>query len=146
MDVKKFLSEWAIEYFKSRDIIEKKIVSIDEVDDGIVIHKKDGDYKVNTVPELSINVPEGEVGIITLNNRKNVETLYSNWSKFCSNPGLKIYFINPFSTTDKKWVINPCVHTRICDGATLRLGLISMFETVEPLTEEILSKKMAVQS
>lgn len=144
-DLVKFLLEWAESYFRSRDAFHKKIISIDNKDNYLIISFKDKKEKILAMSDISklnvIDVDEN-LSIITINNRKNVESLYYNWNKLNTFSSLKIYFINPLSTTDKKWVINPYTHSKICDIDTLRVGLMTMFESVEPLTEEILRAKL----
>jgi hypothetical protein len=147
---RKFMLEWAEQYYRSRDAFSKKILSIDNLDGKLVVNFKENKETILSVPDLEQTKEvafEQNTSIVTLNNRKNIYCLHSNWQKLSQNNSLKIYFINPFSTTDKKWIINPFVHSRICDESTLRTGLIAMFETVEPLTIDILEKKLgAVQS
>ena len=61
---------------------------------------------------------------------------WERWKKLSQLPKLNIYLVNPLSEPDKKWIIAPYVHNRICDNQSLKLGLKAMFETVEPLTED----------
>jgi hypothetical protein len=141
--IRHYMLDWAMNYFRSRDAYEKKIVHIEKKPDCLNIEYKDKKVKILVYPDL-----EGDTGIdkdnniiiITINNRKNLEGLYNKWEKFKENHNLKIYFVNPLSTTDKKWIINPFVHAQICDEASLKIGLKAMFETVEPFTSEMINK------
>jgi ribosomal protein S1 len=143
--IESFLLEWAENYFKSRDAFHKKIVSISHESDSILMEFKDKKEKIVALPELE-NISnldlDKNVSIITLNNRKNLDTLYNKWKSLSSHKSLKIYFINPLSSTERKWTINPHVHSMICDESSLKQGLTSLFETVEPLTEEILKARL----
>jgi hypothetical protein len=138
--------EWAEHYFKSKDAFYKKIISIKKEDNGFIINYKEKKETLIALPELSkINQFENinKISyIITLNNRKNIDYLYNNWSKLVDLTTLKIYFINPFSTTEKRWIISPNIHAKVCDEDTLKLGLMSMFESVEPITEELLKNRL----
>jgi len=122
-----------------------KIVSICREKDGILVTYKDRKENILAFPNLNL-LPESRIKenvvAVTLNNRNNLETLYAKWSIFKNIQQFKIYFINPFSTTDRKWVINPHVHAKICDSTSLKIGLKAMFETVEPLTPELLEAKI----
>ena len=67
---------------------------------------------------------------------KNLDELYDNWDKYASIVSLKVYFINPSSSLEKKWVISPYVHSKISDKSSLKAGLNALFETVEPVLQE----------
>lgn len=141
----KYLVEWAENYFRSRDAFHKNIISIKHTLNGLIIEFKDKKENILAILDL-INLEDSDItentNIITLNNRKNIDTLYDKWNKIVDFSSLKLYFINPLSTTEEKWIINPYVHAKIYDKDSLKQGLISMFETVEPLTEEILKAKL----
>jgi hypothetical protein len=67
--------------------------------------------------------------------------LVDNWDKLIKFPSLTLYFVNPFSKLDKKWLINPYVHSKICDDKSLKTGLKSMFEMVTPLSDADMEQK-----
>lgn len=141
----KYLLEWAEHYFKSRDAFEKNIISIEHVNHKLIITFEGKKETIIAVPDLQYlrNMEFNEnTSLITINNRKNVDCLYDNWNKLINIPSFKIYFINPFSTTEKKWIIIPYVHAKICDKGSLKLGFTAMFETVEQLTEGILKARL----
>jgi hypothetical protein len=141
-----FLIEWAENYYKSRDAFNKSILFIEKTQNSLNITFKDKKEQVFVVAELADiqdilpNLTDN-CSIITLNNRKNIDNLYEYWNKL-SSKSIKIYFINPFSTTDRKWIINPLVHSKVSEPAALKTGLLAMFETVEPLTLEMLKTKL----
>jgi hypothetical protein len=140
-----FLKTWAENYFKSRDAFQKSIQSIEQLPNGIMITYKDKKEKIIVSLTLSeINEPELQdaAALITINSSDNVDFLAENWKKFLKYPHLKVYFINPFSLTEKKWVISPHVHDKICDSVALKQGLLSMFGTCEPLTKELLESRI----
>jgi len=142
--VHEFLVEWAMNFIKNKDVFAKKILSIGKSNNGfdIDIKYKDkeqfalvledfGDFdsisgKLNQDKSLSI---------FTLNSKENLDFLTKNWKKFLDYRHLTIIFTNPFSNLDKKWIISPYVHSRICDEGSLSLGLKSMFEMVEEIDE-----------
>ncbi len=139
------LLTWAEHYLKSLDALYKTILSIDHEEDKLIINHKDKKETIiaNTALEnIQKEQLEQNLSIITLNNRKNVDTLYKNWSDYSAVESFKIYFVNPVKV--EKWVITPFVHAKICDEASLKIGLKTLFESVEPITEEILQKKAAV--
>ncbi len=143
--ITKYIIDWAESYFRSRDAFHKKILSIEKINNGLIITFKDKKETILAILDLS-QVKERDIKenttLITLNNRKNVDYLHYNWPKLANISSFKIYFINPFSTLEKRWIINPHIHSKICDESTLRAGLLSMFETVEPLTKDIFVNKL----
>ena len=68
---------------------------------------------------------------ICLNSSENFSFLTKNWDKFTDLKKLAVYFVNPFSKTEKKWIIHPYTHSKITEKSSLKQGLKSMFDTVE---------------
>jgi len=146
--MRKFVLTWAKHYFASKDAFEKKIKTISVCDDKLIIEYKDKTEIILAYPQLNhLNKAEMKLHttIITLNNRNNVDALYAKWHELKHCVEVKIYFINPFSTTDKRWIIHPNVHSKICEEADVKTGLMALFGSVEPLTPEILRQKLAIQ-
>lgn len=54
-----------------------------------------------------------------------------------------LYFVNPFSPTLKQWAIYPHTHQIITQGQALKLGLKTLFQSVEPITKEELEKQIS---
>ncbi len=145
--VVKFIREWAVGYVKHRDMIAKNIVNIKEGPDKVVVEFKDKEQVFLIRPTAGDSIikeinKDKNIGIVMLNSKENLDFLIKNWSKLIKFEKLTIFFINPFSELDTKWFISPYVHDRICDKDSLKLGLKTMFETVEPITEKELVKKI----
>ena len=77
-----------------------------------------------------------------LNSKENLDFLMNKWNKLIKFDKLTIFFVNPFSELEKKWFISPYVHNKICDKDSLKLGLKTMFETVESITEKEIIKNI----
>lgn len=143
----KFLREWTVSYVKHRDIIAKNITNIKEEQDRVVVKLKDKEQVFLIKPTVDdsfiqeIN-KDKNIGIVMLNSKENLDFLIKNWSKLIKFEKLAIFFINPFSEPDKKWFISPYVHNKICDKDSLKLGLKTMFETVEAITEKEIMKRI----
>ena len=142
----KFIREWAVGYVKHRDILTKNIINIKEEQDKVIVEFKDKEQVFLIRPIINDSViqeinKDENIGIVTLNSKENLDFLTKNWNKLIKFERLALFFINPFSEPDNKWFISPYVHDRICDNDSLKLGLKTMFETVETITEkEILEK------
>jgi len=146
-----FLVEWTINYVNNRDIISRKIEHIEKNKEGydILVKFKDKEQffivkpfinDINEITEKLAN--EKNISLIMFNSLKNFGIISNNWKKFTELKNFSIYFVNPFSQLDKKWIIYPYTHERISDSNSLEKGLKSMFEMVEPITEEQLKTRL----
>ena len=148
--VSSYLSEWAINFVKNRDVLAKKIETISKENSSVSVKYKDGNKSlfvikpsISDVEDFLENRDKDEnLCIITLNNKNNLEIMIKNWKKLVGYKFLSIYFINPFSQLDKNWVLFPHTHHKICDEQALETGLKSMFSMVEQITEEQLKSKL----
>lgn len=149
--LKDFLVNWTIDYVKNKDLITKDVISIDRVSSGFDLHVK---YKakeqffivkpiITDIDEVIRMVEKDpHFSLVTFNIKENFDCVVKNWNSLVTLQYLSIYFVNPFSQLDKKWIIHPRTHHQICDKQSLARGLQSMFEMVEPITEEQLKKKI----
>ena len=146
-----FMVEWTENFLKNKDILTKKIVSIERNKGGfdLFIKYKDREQYVSVVAELKnldsiINKINNNsyFTIVALNSKENFEALLKNWKRLVDFKFLSIMLVNPFSGIDKKWIIFPYTHHKICDESSLELGLKSMFGTVEQIGESQLIAKI----
>jgi len=145
-DVSSFLAEWTVSYLKNKDILAKRIESIEKDKNGfnIIVNYSDRINFFVIMPIINditglikkMNDKEAHYGLVTLNNRLNLDFLVKNWNALSEFRNLCIYFVNPFSQLDKKWLVFPYTHSRVCDESLLASGLKAIFDTVEPITEE----------
>ena len=145
-----FLAEWAINFLKNKDILAKKIEKIERDKDGFDVYVKyrDREQYVIVAPQLKdIDSMIKKINnisyfsIVTLNSKENFDAIVKKWNALTGFKFLNIIFVNPFSESDKKWVIFPHTHHKICDEGSLETGLKSMFGMVEPIEEvQLLAK------
>ena len=147
-----FLVDWAVNFAKNKDIVSKKIEQIENGKDGFDLYIKYKDreqFFIITPKIIDIDLiiqrlnNNSHFSIITLNSKENFEALVKNWSKLIEFKFLSIFFINPFSELEKKWIIFPYTHNKICDESSLKNGLKSMFGNVEPIEEQQLIAKIS---
>jgi len=145
-----FLVEWAERFVRNKDILEKRIESIEKKVSGFDFVVRYGDkeqffivnQKINDLSFLDSFEKDKNMCIVTLNDKSNLDIVLRNWKKLSEYKFLSIIFVNPFSQLDKKWIIHPYTHNKICDKNSLELGLKAMFEVVEPIKEEGLLLKL----
>lgn len=137
------LKNWFKDYRKSRDAFKLEITSIkDSKDFDLVIEKSKGKEAAIIKPILN-NLKEDlekfskedldRWFIITLNNENNFKYLLDNWINLIQYKKLCIYFVNPYSRLEKKWIIFPFSHSLISER-DVEKGLRSLFETVSTLS------------
>lgn len=135
------LKEWYLQYIKNRDIILRKINSIDEgkPDEDITINNKDDTKETaiineepNSFNDIIKNIKEEDkVNIIILNTKKNIDLMLKEWENLAKNKKLTIIFVNIDSTLDKRWIIKPYIHHRITEKSTLKSGIMSIAANVD---------------
>jgi len=145
----KFLKEWTIRYVKNKDVISKKITSLNEKDNEFIVQKGEIEHKYLIIPVINdtdsiINTAaEYEHGktLICFHTKSNFEFLIKNWGIFVDlGRNFIVYFINPFSKTERVLSICPYTHHLISDKDSLVLGLKTMAENVEFTTEDEIKK------
>lgn len=139
------MTEWAKRYIENKDIIAKKIVSIEKTDLGLLVKYSDRELTVISAPFIKDvdallqkiqNIPNYRT-LVVLNSPENIDLVVKNWDRFVSlGAKFNIYFVNPFSKTEKIWIICPYTHNFIADTDSLALGLKTMSENVEYVTSE----------
>ena len=146
-----FLLDWTINFIKNKDIISKKIEKIENGKDGFDLYVKYKDREQYFIIAANIADIDSIIqrvnnnyyfSIVTLNSRENFDIVIKNWNKLISFKFLNIIFVNPFSDIDKKWIIFPHTHHKVCDESSLENGLRAMFEMVEPIEEQQLAAKI----
>ena len=146
-----FLVDWTIKFIKNKDIITKKIEHIENGKDGfdLYVKYKDREQYFIIAPNITdidsiiqrVN-NSSHFSIVALNSKENFEIILKNWNRLLSFKFLSIIFTNPFSELDKKWIVFPHTHHKICDESSLEHGLKSMFGMVEPIEERQLVAKI----
>ncbi len=139
---KQLFVDWIVEFLKNKDAVVRQITNVRKNAEGVdvVIEGSLKNQFVVVQPVLSDlakldALKDKHAVLVTANTKENVEFLISNWNVLAKFPHLCVYFVNPNSSTDKRWVIFPATHDRITERRALRKGLESMYATVEPWKE-----------
>lgn len=138
-------------FIKNKDLISKKIEKIENGKDGFDIYVKYKDREqyfiiAPSIADIDLVIERLNnnfyFSIVTLNSRENFEIILKNWNKLVNFKFLNMIFVNPFSELDKRWIVFPHTHHKICDESSLENGLRAMFEMVEPIEEQQLIAKI----
>jgi hypothetical protein len=130
------LSEWTNLYIKNKDILQKKLISIETQDEFIKCNYKDGQqtyYFENILTDKVIEyLPRDRLTIVCLNNKRNINFVFDKWDELIKNRSLILIFCNP--ETNNKWIIKPYVHNIVTEKSFLKIGLLSLAESVEEIS------------
>ncbi len=138
------LLEWVTTFVKQKDIIKQQFLSIEQKGDIVHAVGKDGqvyDYFVlehlEHLSSLSDAAQKSDadqkyfICVICYNTKKNLQQLLHHWQQLMTHQRLTLFFVNPNSQTETKWIIKPWLHHKISEPSSLKTGLKSLFETVE---------------
>lgn len=150
-----YLKEWAVEFIRNKDLMAKKILSIDRevgIFDFVVKYgDKEQGFLVRPIlgnlnSDLASLQEDGCYGLVAYNTKGNFEELLKSWEVLVKFKKLCIIFANPLSKTDKKWVIYPHTHDRVCDSDSWKAGLKTLFESVECMEQKQIEELIAESS
>ena len=131
------LFEWSEIYIKHRDVLLKKLVKLEIKKDVIECKYRDSEVKYIIMENLEQGIIEriskGNIFIVCLNTKKNIDFIIKNWKKFIDNRNLKIIFSSP--EKNDKWILSPWTHNNIADNASLKSGLYSLSDSIEKANE-----------
>ena len=127
------IKRWIVEYLKNRDAFFHNISNIKEMNEKVEVEFKDKKAIYLLQPELSNSFnfkDDDHIGIVCFNTVQNLDFLVRHWYRLAEFKNLTIYFINPDSGLEKKWIIRPHVHSKVTDQSKLKQGLKTMFDMV----------------
>lgn len=138
MKQEEVLHEWLKEYIKHRNLMKQDILKLDDKPTifSVEYKSKKHKYLIITDPhkltdDLDLMKDNTHLSLIVPNQKEFVEAMIKSWDKLIVSPMLSIFFVNPHAQGEKKWIIYPCTHNSISDKASLKTGLMSLFEGVE---------------
>ena len=79
--------------------------------------------------------------LVVYNTKENIDFLVKNWdalSKFSRD--FSMFFVNPFSRTEKRWAIYPMSHELIVEKKDLKRSIDVISSNVEMATREGITK------
>ena len=151
IDIKEkvFLKDWILRYVKNKDLMMKKIISTNDTEHGFIVVKKDSEQQFFIIPSLKdlssltkeIKEYKHNKSVACFHTKENFDILIKQWSEYVElSRNFTIYFVNPFSKSDRVLSLSPYTHQLIADDESLVTGLKTMSETVEFTTEDEVKK------
>lgn len=152
--IKEFLIKWIEGFVRNKDVFVKSIVSIEknkqEYDLCVKHTNKEQIFFVEpfvkdlngVMSKLKKIKDDKWISLVLVNNRANLELIIKSWKSLVAlGERFSVYFVNPFSELDHKWIIFPATHDKIADTESLEKGLVAMFDSVGDISEsEFLGK------
>ena len=144
-----YLRDWTLRYIKNKDLILKKIVSTEELEDGFHLVKKDNEQRFFVEPFFTdvdatlkkVKAYEHNKALVFYHTKENYDALLKHWKNFVDvGRDFTLFIINPFSKTDRVLTLSPYTHNLIADPDSLDTGLKTMSGNVEFTTEKEIKK------
>jgi len=137
-----YLGEWLVRYLKNRDIYFKKIKEVEQKEELLIVTEKERTVTHHLVafsedlkPLIETLDVSANNAIVLYNTSENLKSLIAAWKLLVKIKNLIIYFVNPFSKLEKKWLVYPSTHDKITEPGTLKQGLLALFEGVEATSQ-----------
>jgi len=124
------LKEWAINYVKNRDLLDKKIVSINDEESGFLVEYKDKTHRYIVEPELNdlSKLSDEHQTYVIVSGMKNIDFVVKHWKELIKYEKLSIIFVD--LGLNKRWILNPYTHNKVCDDKSLKNGLVSLYNSL----------------
>lgn len=124
------LVEWISAFVKYKDSVMRRVKDIENYEDHIIVNLKDGTkHKYLCVSGLkNIDLtPLKDERLVCYNTKENINWIIEKWD-LLKDSNLMFYFVN----LDKmeSWALNPKMHHNITEKESLKLGIMSLFESV----------------
>ncbi len=121
------IHEWIITYVKHKDVLTRKLLSVEDKKDHVLFKYKDNEMTGYAYNELQIPKGKGKILIATLQKKENIDFLVKHWKDFSSHEQLTIVFVN--MNNNEKWLLHPYTHARIAEEKA-EPGIRSMADAV----------------
>lgn len=138
------LLQWTETFVRNKDLVQRKLEECRAEENKLICHHKDKDTVIWLIipflekhDELLKELERYEhCALVCYNTKHNFDYLVEHWDAFVNfKRNFHIYFVNPFSQTEKRWTVYPQTHHFLSGGKKIEKSLKSLFSTVEPITE-----------
>ncbi|MFH1589995.1 MAG: hypothetical protein ABIB43_05495 [archaeon] len=125
------LKQWTIFFVKNKDILKNSLQGYEDKENPLVFKFSDKIHKYLVLDALDDSVfpfiKESDFkSVVCKAKNENLKFLIDNWNSFKDVEYLDFVFADVVS--NKRWIINPKIHSRICDEDSLVLGLKTMYD------------------
>jgi len=79
--------------------------------------------------------------LVVYNTKANLDSVLKHWDKIAGfKKNFSINFINPFSKSEKRWVVYPMTHELVVEKSKIGPSLKILFSNVDPVSKEEIEK------
>ncbi|MBD3313383.1 hypothetical protein GF345_02990 [Candidatus Woesearchaeota archaeon] len=148
-----YLAEWMLRFLKNKDLIFRRIDDIDHdrEKNTLAVSMKDGTSQFyliepfiddSSLDSLLDKMKDQEAcSLVIYNTKENLDVVTKNWDRLARfRRDFSISFINPFSRTEKRWVVYPATHSLVTDESKIKQSLKVLFSNVEPTNQKDIEK------
>ncbi|MBT3405664.1 hypothetical protein HN419_00695 [Candidatus Woesearchaeota archaeon] len=122
----------------------RQISKITEEKYGLDVKFKHKDHKYHIEPFLDdvslikdLKKITDHSSLVVYNTEENFKYALTHWKEIVGiGRHFSLYFVNPFSKTEKKWIVFPQTHDQISEGQKIKDGLKSLSESVCQTTQK----------
>jgi hypothetical protein len=147
--IKNVLTEWTINFVNHNATIKNNFQKIEKNKDDLKAIYDDREVCfiikpfIDNFDDLFEKIEKDKyISVVLFNTIENLDIILNKWKRLVDFNKLTLYFVNMFSNTETKWIVKPYLHDKITDEKTLKIGLRSMFSMVEPITKEMIERKV----
>jgi len=65
---------------------------------------------------------------VVLNAKQNIDFVIKHWKELIKYEKLSIIFVD--LNVNKRWILHPYTHNKVCDDQNLKNGLISLYSSL----------------
>ena len=130
------LKDWTLLYLKNLDAM-RIIKSTIQINDKNIVRNLDGKieyyYIFNKLNEqILVLLSDKSICFVCLNKKENINFIIKNWEDLIKYEKIKFIMVN--TDVNEKWILCPHIHNRISDKGSLKVGLFSLFQSVEEVS------------
>jgi hypothetical protein len=139
INLSNYLVEWIEIFLKNKDLIHRRIKSIKKLENSLIVTYQDREHIYIVVSQLNKDVLDklnkNHCSIVCYNTKENIQFLKSNWQSFAELPKFSLFFVNPFSKVEKRWIIYPRTHQMLSDDINQGIDALANGVEVIPIKE-----------
>ncbi|MCX6706528.1 MAG: hypothetical protein NT001_00075 [Candidatus Woesearchaeota archaeon] len=138
-----------IRFIKNKDLILRRIIDVEHKkgEDIIIANLVDGGRHAYIVEpfidekDISKTIeklkPYEMCSLVVYNTKANFDAIVRHWDKIAGfKKNFSVNFINPFSKSEKRWVVYPMTHELVVEKSKIGSSLKILFSNVDAVSKE----------
>ena len=147
-----------VRFIRNKDLILRRIIDVDrkKEEDIIIANLVDGNKQAYVVEpfiddkdlnKIMDRLKQYEIcSLVVYNTKANLDSVSKHWDKIANfKKNFSINFINPFSKSEKRWVVYPMTHELVVEKSKIGPSLKILFSNVDSISREEIEKILKEQ-